>query len=68
MILYAMEMVRQWAGRLLKSERGQDLTEYALLTGLIAIGLITAVGLFSGAIDTWFGAVTTWFGTLAPVV
>ena len=47
-------------------EHGQDLTEYALLTGGIAIMLITAVGLFSGAFETWFGGMATWVEGLAP--
>jgi len=47
-------------------ESGQDLTEYALITGGVAIALIVAVGVFSGAVDTWFRALGDWFGTIAP--
>jgi Flp pilus assembly pilin Flp len=35
---------------LLKSERGQDVLEYAMLTGLIALGILVMVGLFTGAL------------------
>ena len=38
-----------WALRL-KSERGQDVMEYALITGGIAIVLIVAILVFTGAI------------------
>jgi len=35
----------------LKKERGQDLIEYAMLGGLIAIGILLVVGLMTGAIS-----------------
>jgi Flp pilus assembly pilin Flp len=54
-----------WALRL-KEERGQDLVEYAVLTGTIAILVIAAAMVFSGAVSTWFGALATWFGTIGP--
>jgi Flp pilus assembly pilin Flp len=38
-IRYAIEYVRS----LVKSERGQDLTEYALITGLVAVLAIVGV-------------------------
>jgi len=49
-----------------REESGQDLTEYALLTGGIAILLITAVGLLSGDIGEWFARLGAWFDTLKP--
>jgi len=48
-------------------EHGQDLTEYALITGGVAIALIAAVLVFQLAVDDWFRDLGTWFGTLAPV-
>jgi len=42
-----------WALRL-KSERGQDVMEYALITGGIAIVLILAVVIFTGEITNAF--------------
>ena len=47
-------------------ESGQDLTEYALITGGVAIFLITAVGIFSGAAEDWFEALAGWFADIAP--
>ncbi len=50
----------------LAEERGQDLLEYALLGGLIAIGLIVAVTLFAGAFVGFFGGLQTWVASLPP--
>lgn len=36
----------------LRTERGQDLIEYALLGGLIAAGLVAVIAIFGGAIDS----------------
>ena len=47
----------------LSDEHGQDVTEYALLTGGIALILVTAVGLFSGVVQTWFGDAADYFTT-----
>jgi len=48
-----------------KGEKGQDLAEYALLLGLIALIVILAVTLLGGNISTLFSslasAVGTWF-------
>ncbi len=35
-----------------RSERGQDLIEYSLLSGLIATGLILAAALLTGALSS----------------
>ena len=48
MIRYAIELLRS----LVKSERGQDLIEYALLGGLIAVSIMGVGLLFSGAINS----------------
>jgi Flp pilus assembly pilin Flp len=53
-ILYALEMVRHLTGRLVKDERGQDLIEYALLGGLIAVAIMGAVAFLSGALSSMF--------------
>jgi len=39
----------------LESEKGATATEYALLLGLVAVVLVTAVGNFGGALDDFFG-------------
>ena len=40
----------------LSSERGQDVVEYALITGGIAILLILAVAIFAGQFDSLFNS------------
>ena len=36
----------------LRSERGQDLLEYAMLGGLIVIAILAIVGAFTGALES----------------
>jgi pilus assembly protein Flp/PilA len=40
--------------RLWKEEKGQDLTEYALLLALIALGAITSMGILAKTINNVF--------------
>ena len=51
--------------KIVKSEKGQDLAEYALLLGLLALVVIVAVTLLGGNLSTLFSdlasAVGTWF-------
>ena len=48
----------------LESEKGATATEYSLLVGLIALGIVLGVGAFGGALDLWFnnlaGTVAGW--------
>ncbi len=37
------------------AERGATATEYALLVGMVALVLVTAVGLFGNALVAYFG-------------
>ena len=46
-----MRNVLTCARALLRDESGQDLTEYGLLAGLIAIGMIVTVGDLGGQIN-----------------
>ena len=46
-----------------RSERGQDLAEYALLIGLIALIVILAVTLLGNNISTVFNAIATNIST-----
>ena len=46
-----------------RSEKGQDLAEYALLIGLIALVVVVAVTLLGGGISTVFLAIATEIGT-----
>jgi pilus assembly protein Flp/PilA len=51
--------------RVFKDEKGQGLTEYAMLLGLIAIAAVAAVGLFGNTIaTTFYGAITDAIGDL----
>jgi len=49
--------------RFLKDESGQDVVEYGLLIATIAIVVLIGIGIFGGAINTWFislaGRITT---------
>ena len=48
----------------LTSEKGATATEYSLLVGLIALGIVIGVGAFGTALNTWFtnlgGKVALW--------
>jgi pilus assembly protein Flp/PilA len=44
---------------MLRNERGQGLTEYALIIALVAIVAVAALTLLGGQIDTIFGNITT---------
>jgi len=50
----------------LGSERGQDVMEYALLGGLIAVAIIVAAGLLGTNLSTWFDEMADKIGTLGP--
>jgi pilus assembly protein Flp/PilA len=54
--------IRNW----LKSEEGQDLAEYALLLGLIALIVLIAVGVLGQNLSSLFDSMATeiggWFG------
>ena len=53
--------------RLLKpGEKGQDAAEYALLIGLIAVVIITAVALLGTNLATLFSGIVTAFAALMP--
>ncbi len=45
--------------RLLKEEEGQALTEYGLLVGLIAIGVIAVLALIGPELDRIFNVILT---------
>ena len=42
----------------LRNEKGQGLTEYALIIALVAIVAVAALTLLGGQIDTIFGSIT----------
>ncbi len=45
-----------------KNEKGQGLTEYALIIALVAIVAVAALTLLGGQIDTIFGSITGALG------
>ncbi len=47
-------MILESAHRNLRHERGQSMVEYALLVGLVMLGLIGATGAFMGAIGDFY--------------
>ena len=47
---------------LLRDEKGQGLTEYALIIALVAIVAVAALTLLGGQIDSIFGDITTELG------
>ncbi len=50
---------------LLQDESGQDLAEYAILIGLIALAVIAAVTLLGGTISTVFNSIGTTLSSAA---
>jgi pilus assembly protein Flp/PilA len=48
---------------ILKSQKGQDLAEYALLIGLIALVVMIAVTLLGTNLNILFGDIATEVGT-----
>ena len=49
-----------------RSEKGQDLAEYALLIGLIALIVVLAVTLLGANISTIFSQIANEIGTWGP--
>jgi Flp pilus assembly pilin Flp len=50
----------------LKSEEGQNTTEYAVVIALVVVTLGAGLSLMGGAIQTFLGEVTTLIGNLIP--
>jgi len=54
-----------WLKDLLRSERGQDMVEYALITAVISIAIVlVAIGILGGT----GGAFTTWANDVADCI
>ena len=45
--------------KIFRNEKGQGLTEYALIIALVAIVAVAALTLLGGQIDAIFGVITT---------
>lgn len=52
--------------RLWSEERGEDITEYALIVGGIAIAVVVAVAALGGSYSTWMGNMGTFIEGLDP--
>lgn len=52
--------------QLWQDESGQDLTEYALLLSLIALGAIAAMKSLGGAINNTFGSAVSNLSSAGP--
>ncbi len=45
---------QRWITAIWKSERGQDMVEYALITVVISVAIVLAtIGILNGAFETW---------------
>ena len=49
-----LEIIRNFLGNIRLGQKGQDLTEYALLVALIAIIVVLAVLFFGGNVSSFF--------------
>jgi Flp pilus assembly pilin Flp len=56
--------IRKWLSRT-KIETGQTMTEYAVMLGVIVLGVIAAVGVLSLAVSGNFGTLATKIGSLS---
>ena len=51
-----LAQIMQWLAGFRQSEKGQDLTEYALLVALIAIVVVLAVTFFGNEVSSFFSS------------
>ena len=54
--------------QILRDEQGQDMVEYALVVGIIALGAYVVMGDVSGSINGMFTAVKTKVDTAAGTI
>jgi pilus assembly protein Flp/PilA len=52
---------------LVVEEQGQGMTEYALVLGILAVGIVGILAAFRTQIETMFTSVLTKIGGTAPV-
>lgn len=55
--------MRTFIERFHKDERGVTMVEYGIMAALIAVALVTAIGLLTGGISTAFSNIATTLGT-----
>ena len=62
MMMYLFNLVSQ----MMKSKKGQGMVEYGLIIGLIAIIVITALGLLGGNLNNIFNSIADTVGDAVP--
>ena len=61
-----VDSIKLWLLRNLRKEQGQDLAEYGMLIGLIALVVVGAVIVLGGNLNTVFTAIAGQVGPWAP--
>lgn len=49
-----------------RDEEGATAIEYALIAGLMAVGLVAAMGVLTGGLETFFTDLSTFIKTKVP--
>jgi len=52
--------------RIWSDEKGEDMTEYALIVGLIAIAAVIAMGTLGEGFSNWYAALAAKIAEVAP--
>ncbi|MGA2285974.1 MAG: Flp family type IVb pilin [Dehalococcoidia bacterium] len=50
----------------INDDHGQDMVEYVIITGGIAVALVAALAIFTPFISGWFSAMGAFFQNIAP--
>ena len=66
MFTYIAASVSTAVTRLRRDEEGATAVEYGLIVGLIAVAIIAAVGLLTGALQDMFGGIADFLGDNTP--
>ena len=54
-----MKRISEVTRRFLKDEEGIAVSEYGLLVGLVAVGLVAVLTVFRDNLRTWFSGITS---------
>ena len=52
--------------RIWSDEKGEDLTEYALIVGLVALAVIVGAATLGNGFDAWYTNLASYVATLDP--
>ncbi|HLC02863.1 MAG TPA: Flp family type IVb pilin [Anaerolineales bacterium] len=61
-----VDSIKLWLLRNLRKEQGQDLAEYGMLIGLIALAVVGAVIVLGGNLNTVFTSIGLQIGPWVP--